>query len=93
MAFGPRFGACRLGGRGVAGDEAQALAAGVEAVALEDAQTPLWESRMPPHWGRASSAAMRAGPKPGWPRAKATTPCSTSGLVALGMRGCGSSSP
>ena len=27
---------------------------------------------MPPHLGRASSAAMRAGPKPGWPRAKAT---------------------
>jgi hypothetical protein len=31
--------------------------------------------------------AGRAGPKPGWPSAKATTRCSTSGLVALAMRG------
>ena len=37
MAFGLRFGACRLGGRGVAGHEAQTLVAGVEGVALEDA--------------------------------------------------------
>ena len=36
MAFGLRFWGCRLGRRGVAGDEAEALATGVEAVALED---------------------------------------------------------
>ena len=37
MALGLRFGACRLGRSGVAGDEAEALTPGVEAVALEDA--------------------------------------------------------
>jgi PAS domain-containing protein len=43
--------------------------------------TPLADSRSSPHRDWASSAAIRAGPKPGWPRAKATTRCSTSTLV------------
>ena len=47
---------------------------------------PRCGSRMPPHLRRASSAAMRRS-EARWPRANATRRCSTSGLVALGMRG------
>ena len=36
---------------------------------------------------RPRPAAIRAGPKPGWPKAKATTRYSTSGDRALGIRG------
>jgi len=41
----------------------------------------------PPCLSRASSAAMRAGPEPGAPRAKAMMRCSTSTGIAFGICG------
>src|SRR4029453_19405070 len=82
-----RLGPLRLRRGGIASHQAVTLGAGAQAVAPSTRHTPLVSSRMPPHLGRASSAAIRAGPKPGWPRAKATTRCSTKGLVALALRG------
>ena len=82
-----RLGPLRLGWRRVAGDQPIALGPSGQAVAAQDPPDPLVDSRIPPHLGLASSAAMRAGPKPGWPRAKATTRCSTSTLVWFAIRG------
>jgi hypothetical protein len=48
---------------------------------------PLGEITIPPHLARRSSAEILAGPKPGWPSAKARTRCSTNGEVWLAMRG------
>jgi hypothetical protein len=42
---------------------------------------------MPPHLSLRSSAEIRAGPNPGWPREKATTRCSTNGEVWLAILG------
>jgi hypothetical protein len=46
---------------------------------LRQRQMPFAEIASPPHFSRASSAAMRRGPRPGWPREKATIRSSTSG--------------
>ncbi len=40
--------------------------------------TPAGETAKPPQSGRASSAEMRRGPRPGWPRLKARMRCSIS---------------
>lgn len=54
---------------GMAGDQAVALAPRGKAVAAEDAPDPSVDRVMALQLGPASSAAIRAGPNPGWPRA------------------------
>jgi hypothetical protein len=55
----------RLVGRGVAGDQPEALGAGVQAVATEDLPDAMGLTMMPPHFSRPSSDATRLGPSPG----------------------------
>lgn len=64
---------------GGAGNEAEAFEAGEMPWRFRIRQTPFAEMTMPCQRSRLSSAAIRRGPKPGKPRAKATTRSSTHG--------------
>src|SRR4051812_11267285 len=79
--------AWRLVGRAVAGDQAQPLGPRRQPVPAQRLVTPLGETTSPPHSGRASIAAIRRGPRPGWPSENATIRSSTTCASWLGSCG------
>jgi hypothetical protein len=78
----------RLVGSGVTRHERQCrLARVLRPCRRRQRQTPLGLTTIPPQRSRASSLAIRRGPKPGWPSAKATIRSSKNGDSCCGIRG------
>jgi hypothetical protein len=84
VAFRERHRPLRRRWSGIAGDQAVALGPGVQAVATQHPPHPLVDNTIPPHLGRASSAAMRAGPEAGMAQGQGDHPLLDQGAGGIG---------